>query len=67
MTKCQAGFATASNEDIFSSSVDEDSESSEEMGDSDSSEKADPCGVLIHEAAAERRTKQDELVQSFSK
>ena len=50
-----------SNEDIFSSS-DED-ESPEEMNDSD--DEADPLGVLINEAAAELRTKHNELVQSF--
>ena len=48
-------------EDIFSSS-DED-ESPEEMNDSD--DEADPLGVLINEAAAELRTKHNELVQSF--
>ena len=31
----------------------------------DSDEEADPWGVLIHEAAAELRTKHNELVQSF--
>ena len=53
----------ASNEDIFSSS--DEGESPEEMNDSD--EEADPWGVLIHEAAAELRTKHNELVQSLEK
>ena len=53
--------STVSNEDIFSSS--DEGESPEEMNDSD--EEADPWGVLIHEAAAELRTKHNELVQSF--
>ena len=64
--------STASDEDIFSSSGEEDSESSEEdaesseeMSDSDESEEEDPWEVLIHEAAVELRTKQNELVQSF--
>ena len=53
--------STVSNEDIFSSS--DEGESSEEMNDSD--EEADHWGVLIHEAAAELRTKRNELVESF--
>ena len=39
-------------------------EISEEMDES-GSEEVDPWGVLIQEAAAELRTKYDELVQSF--
>ena len=53
--------STESNGDISSSS--DEGESPEEMNDSD--EEADPWGVLIHEAAAELRTKHNELVQSF--
>ena len=53
--------STVSDEDIFSSS--DEGESPEKMNDSD--EEADPWGVLIHEAAAELRTKHNELVQSF--
>ena len=57
--------STTSNKDIFSSSGEEGAESSKEMNDSDKSEKADPWGVLIHEAAMELCTKHNELVQSF--
>ena len=71
--------STVSNEDIFSSSGDGESfeedddsdegERSEDMNDSneenDSDEEADRWGVLIQEAAAELRTKHNELVQSF--
>ena len=64
---------TISNENVSSSSDDSkcfgetegsnEGKSSEEMN--DSHEDTDPSRVLIHEAAAELRTKHNELVQSF--
>ena len=56
-------ISTVSNEDVFSSSA-EEGKSFEDMDES-GSEEVDPLGVLIHEAAAELRTKCAELVQSF--
>ena len=65
--------STASDEDVSSSSDDgisseeagdlNESESSEEMYNSDV--EADPWGVVIHETAAQLRTKHNELVQIF--
>ena len=64
---------TVSNENVSSSSDDgkcseetegsNEGESSEEMN--DSHEDTDLSGVLIHEAAAELRTKHNEVVQNF--